>query len=71
VARRVNAVIRKRLRHIRSTFADAGFTGDELEIRARLFVSYEPSERLLFRNRSKEEARRLMVQRCKLLLDLD
>jgi AcrR family transcriptional regulator len=68
VARRVRAVIRKRLDYLRSVFAELGFKGDQLEARARLFVAYESNEAIMFRHRSKDEARKLRIQRWKLLL---
>jgi AcrR family transcriptional regulator len=71
VRRRVRGVMRKRLDYFKSVFIELGFTGDELETRARLLVAYESNESLLFRNRSKAEARKLRVKRWKFLAGLD
>ena len=53
VARKVQQVIRARLDYIKITFAELGFSGDELEMRARLFVTYESNESLMFRFKTK------------------
>ena len=68
VARKLQQVVRKRLDYVKSLFSDAGFSGDELEMRARLFVAYTSSESLMFRFKSKEQASRLRKRRWLLLL---
>lgn len=68
VARKVNQVLRKRLDYLRSLFSDAGFSGDELEMRARLFVTYTSNEPLMIRFKSKEQTRQLRKRRWRLLL---
>ena len=68
VARKVQQVLRKRLDYLTSIFSEAGFSGDELEMRARLFVAYTSNETLMFRFKSKEQARRLLKRRWRLLL---
>ena len=68
VARKLRQVIRKRLDYLKSIFSDAGFSGDELEMRARLFVAYTSNETLMFRYKSKEQASRLRKRRWRLLL---
>ena len=71
VARKVRQVMLTRLNYLRQCFADAGFEGDELEMRARLFTVYHSNEKLLLKHKSKQEAERYRELQCKLLLDLD
>ncbi len=68
VARKVRQVLRKRLDYLISIFSEAGFSGDELEMRARLFLTYTSNESLIFRYKSKEQANRLLKRRWRLLL---
>ncbi len=44
----VKKVIRMRLEFTRSIFEELGFTGDELEMRARLFLCYHAWEKVMF-----------------------
>jgi AcrR family transcriptional regulator len=44
----VKRVVKMRFDYIRSIFADLGFEGDELEMRARLFVCYHSWESTMF-----------------------
>jgi len=60
IARRVNAVIRKHLKYVQQAFAELGFEGAELEMRARLFVSYQTSERALFSTVSRKKLQALV-----------
>lgn len=59
----------KRLSHIVNLFSELGFKGEELEMRARLFVAYQVSERNLFPDLSAKERTRLRRLRLKLLVD--
>ena len=69
VARRVARVIRTRLEFVGEAFAELGFEGDELEMRTRLFVCYEPWERTTYPRVSKKRLRELMHLRLALLTD--
>jgi AcrR family transcriptional regulator len=71
VARKVRRVIRRRLDFVRSAFSELGFEGDDLEMRARLFVAYESNERSLFAGTKKDEIRRHRDLRLRLLLGSD
>jgi hypothetical protein len=64
-------VIRRRLDFVRSAFSELGFEGDDLEMRARLFVAYESNERSLFAGTKKGEVRRHRDLRLRLLLGSD
>ena len=68
VARKVNQVLRKRLDYLKRLFSEAGFSGDELEMRARLFVTYTSNEPLMLRFKSREQASQLRKRRWQLLL---
>ena len=69
VARRVAGVIRTRLDFVGKAFAELGFEGDELEMRTRLFVCYQPWERTTYPRVSKKRLRELMPVRLALLTD--
>ncbi|MGI9364024.1 MAG: TetR/AcrR family transcriptional regulator [Rhizobiaceae bacterium] len=58
----------KRLTHILRIFSDFGFTDDQLEMRARMFVAYQVCERELFPDLTAKERSRLRRHRLKLLL---
>lgn len=68
VARKVRQVVKKRLDFMRQAFAELGFTGDDLEMRARLFVAYESNERSMFGTANKKGVQRLRELRWRLLL---
>ena len=63
VARKVRQVMRARLDYLKTIFAEAGFSGEDLEMRARLFVAYESNETLMFRFKTRSEASRLRTKR--------
>jgi len=69
VARRVAGVIRTRLDFVGEAFAELGFEDDELEMRTRLFVCYQPWERTTYPQVSKKRLRELMHLRLALLTD--
>lgn len=69
VARRVAKVIRTRLEFVGEAFAELGFEGDELEMRTRLFVCYQPWERTTYPRVSRKRLRELMHLRLALLTD--
>ena len=68
IARRVQQVYRKRLDFLREIFRDLGFTGDELEMRARLMLCHGTWERAMFSKESKKSLRRLIKRRVDLLV---
>ena len=68
VAKKVRAVIGKRFKFVKSIFAEAGFNGDELEMRTRLFVAHESNELLMFKKMSKSQMTKFRQRRCRLLL---
>jgi AcrR family transcriptional regulator len=63
VARKVRQVIRTRLDYLKAIFAELGFSGEELEMRSRLFVAYESNETLMFRFKTKSEIQKLQKRR--------
>jgi len=69
VARRVARVIHTRLDFIGEAFSELGFEGDELEMRTRLFVCYQPWERTTYPRVSKKRLRELMLLRLALLTE--
>ncbi|MEH6605377.1 MAG: TetR/AcrR family transcriptional regulator [Pseudomonadales bacterium] len=71
VAKKVRAVIDKRFNFVKSIFSDAGFTGDELEMRTRLFVAHESNELLMFKKMNRSQATKFRENRCRLLLRLN
>ena len=70
VARKVQKVIRERLDYLRNTFAELGFSGDEVEMRARLFLAYEANESLMFRFKTRGQVKRLQQRRWRQYLRL-
>ena len=62
-------VTQMRLRYIRGILEELGFEGDEAEMRTRLFVSYEASERTMFPDMSKDQRDSLRNLRMKLLMN--
>jgi AcrR family transcriptional regulator len=70
VARKVQKVIRGRLDYLRNTFAELGFSGDEVEMRARLFLAYEANESLMFRFKTRGQVKRLQQRRWRQYLRL-
>lgn len=67
VARRVGRVYKLRLDFVREAFAELGFTGEELEMRTRLFVCYHSWERVMFWRESKKALKALIPRRLELL----
>ena len=63
VARKVRQVIRARLDYVKTIFTELGYSGEELEMRSRLFVAYESNETLMFRFKSRSEASRFRKKR--------
>jgi len=70
VARQVQKVIRERLDYLRNTFAELGFGGDELEMRARLVLAYEANESLMFRFKTRGQVKRLRQRRWRHYISL-
>jgi AcrR family transcriptional regulator len=68
VARVVRRVYAMRSEFIGGAFAELGFTGEDLEMRTRLFVVYHSWERTAFWKDSKKELRSLIDRRLGLLL---
>lgn len=66
VARAVKKVDRLRLDFVRAAFAELGFTGDDLEMRALLFVCYELGAGMVT-ELSRERRRALIGKRIELL----
>ena len=58
----------RRLEIVRGLFAAIGFTGDDLEMRTRVFVAYHLVERDLFSDLSKNERIKLRDDRLQMLL---
>lgn len=67
-AKAVRLVYRMRLEFLRRIFADIGFRGQQLEMRTRLFVGYHSWEQATFDDLSKDERRKLLRLRHKLLV---
>ena len=59
----VKRVMKMRLDYTRSIFEELGFAGDELEMRARLFLCYHAWEEVMFADDSKEVNTRLQKAR--------
>jgi AcrR family transcriptional regulator len=67
-ARAMRKVYRLRLDFIRAAFADCGLKGEDLEMRARLFVGYQSWEATMFWSDSKKTLRSFIDRRLALLL---
>jgi AcrR family transcriptional regulator len=67
VAEAVATVNRKRLRFVRSALRDLGFTGQNLEMRAMLFVCYHTWESPMFAEIPAERRRKLIKRRVDLI----
>lgn len=67
IAEIVNRVTDLRLGFLRQTFSELGFEGDDLEMRAMLFVGYHTWEFTTFKTMSKERRRDLIKRRIDLL----
>lgn len=67
VSRRVRGVIRTRTRFIGEAFAELGFTGQELELRTRLFVCYTMWERSTYPGDTVKHMRDMIESRIELL----
>lgn len=68
VRRRWRAEMKKRIDIVRSLFAELGFTGDDLEMRTRLFITYHVCEREMFPDAKKKSRAELRKLRLRLLL---
>jgi AcrR family transcriptional regulator len=66
-AREVRKVNRVRLDFIRAAFRELGFTGDDADMRAMLFVCYHTWESTMFREISRKRRRELIAKRIELL----
>ena len=66
-ARMVRKVNRTRLDFIRDAFRKLGFTGDDIEMRAMLFVCYHAWEVSTFKEISRKRLRTLIAKRIELL----
>jgi AcrR family transcriptional regulator len=63
VAKRVKKVDQFRYSFVRSLFSDLGFTGAELEMRTRTFVTFASMERALLVPQSKSDRRKHLLLR--------
>ncbi len=68
-ARTVRKINRLRLKFIGETFSELGFTGDDMEMRAMLFVCYHTWEAPMFREISRKRRRKLITKRIELLIN--
>lgn len=66
-ARAVRKVNRTRLDFVRGAFCELGFTGDDLDMRAMLFVCYHTWESSMFREISRKRRSELIAKRLDLL----
>ena len=66
-AKAVRSVNRKRLDFLRQTFNELGFTGDDADMRAMLFVCYHTWETPMFPELSLKRRRELIAKRIALL----
>ena len=66
-ARRVKKVMRTRLDYVRAAFRELGFSGDDLEVRARVFACYGTWEATMFRDISRKRRRNLIHSQVELL----
>ena len=66
-ARAVKQVNKMRLDFVRAALSELGFSSDELEMRAMLFVGYQSSELQMFREMPKKKLRALVEKRIKLI----
>jgi hypothetical protein len=64
-----NRVFKMRLDFIRNIFSELGFTGDQLEMRAPLFVGYTAWEYTNFCQQSKTKLNRLLKLRLQLFTE--
>ncbi|MGI9242176.1 MAG: TetR/AcrR family transcriptional regulator [Verrucomicrobiales bacterium] len=67
IARRVRQVFRLRLKFSRDIFREMGFTGDELEVRTRMFIGYHSWERVTFDSESKKALKKFIPAKLALL----
>lgn len=67
IAKRVRKVHQQRIGFLRKIFSELGFTGDDLEMRTRLFFCYHTWERSMFPKDSKKSLRKLIPKRLALL----
>ena len=67
IAKKVRRVTDMRLAFAGKAFAELGFEGDDLEMRTRLFLAYQSSERPMY-GPNKKTAQRYRELRLKLLL---
>jgi AcrR family transcriptional regulator len=67
VANEVARVFAARMDYIQSIFHELGFEGDELQMRARLFVVFQGSETIMFWRESKSKMKKSIESRIRLL----
>ena len=70
-ARAVKAATKVRLDFVREAFAELGFKGDELEMRAMLYAAYTTWESPMFGHISKKRRRAMIEERTRLLTRSD
>ena len=66
IAKKVRKLTQFRLSFARKCFEELGFTGDDLEMRTRLFLGYQANERQIY-GPNKKIAQRLRERRIELL----
>ena len=66
-ARVVRSTDKRRIEYLRSIFQDLGFSGNEAEMRARLFVYYQLAEPSVLWRESKSKQREIISLRHRLL----
>ena len=66
-ARKFRKVVQMRLDFVRKAFEELGFTGEELEMRTRVFVGFQGSERCIF-GANKQTSRRYRQLRLDMLI---
>ena len=70
-ARAVRAATKVRLDFVRQAFAELGFKGEDLEMRAMLYAAYTTWESPMFGHISKKRRRAMIKERIKLLTRSD
>ena len=67
-ARKYRKVVNMRLDFVRTAFEELGFTGDELEMRTRVFVGFQSNERGIF-GANKKSSRQYRQLRLDMLIN--
>ena len=65
----VDKVVRMRLDYIGAIFSELGYTGDELEMRTRVFVCYQSWQDTMFPDLREAKVKKLQKLRLKLLTE--